>query len=313
MAIKNRGGRFRAAFFGGTDMTMAATARRGFTLIELLVVIAIIALLIGILLPALGKARLAAWKAVSMSNMRQQTLGIEQYRSDWNGNAPLPPSRLRTGSGSDQLAWCSWSYGGKDNSEAWERGRGSIHDISGGARPVNQYLYPEIQFPELLNPLRDPNNYKPGRPYPGTRQQIELEAYRSPGDKISYQQNWPNQNPEISSYDDVGTSYHFNMAWWESVLDQNNDDWIRSWRDGLNRLRIGATINTSTFVTLYDQTADVAANAEDAYPRGIMGEFGEMNKACMAFYDGHVEYLQVEVGEPNTKRYQMHFVMPGDR
>ncbi len=62
----------------------SATSRRGFTLIELLVVISIIALLIALLLPALGKARESSWVMQAMSQKRQLTLGWTAYTADRN-------------------------------------------------------------------------------------------------------------------------------------------------------------------------------------------------------------------------------------
>jgi len=60
--------------------------RRAFTLVELLVVIGIIALLIGILIPALSKAQQQAKVTACMSNIAQLTKGWIMYANDYKGN-----------------------------------------------------------------------------------------------------------------------------------------------------------------------------------------------------------------------------------
>jgi len=76
--------------------------RRGFTLIELLVVIAIIALLMGILMPALRKVKQQAKNVVCQAHLRGLGVGLSLYLGDYDQRFYMPKTGI---SGSNQIMW----------------------------------------------------------------------------------------------------------------------------------------------------------------------------------------------------------------
>jgi prepilin-type N-terminal cleavage/methylation domain-containing protein len=117
---------------------------RGFTLVELLVVIAIIALLIGLLLPAVQKAREAAARTQCLNNLKQLGLASLHY-ADLHGGF-LPPAARTLVDGSQGASWAVsiLSYIEEDNFyKTWNINL-NYYDQSSQARlnPLSIYFCP---------------------------------------------------------------------------------------------------------------------------------------------------------------------------
>ena len=125
----------------------SAAKRAGFTLVELLVVIAVIGILIGLLMPAVQKAREAANRISCANNLKQISLAMHHYHLDF-GKLP-PRARLVGPSDANNGAGATWSvlilpYLEQDNLyNQWDLAR-RYYDQNDVARrtPVRIYFCP---------------------------------------------------------------------------------------------------------------------------------------------------------------------------
>jgi prepilin-type N-terminal cleavage/methylation domain-containing protein len=152
--------------------------KKAFTLIELLVVIAIIAILAAILFPVFAQAKQAAKKTQSLSNVKQQALGIQMYAGD--SDDVLPFSEYGGNGFGDQVQWYATVYPYIKSGKTETSASGTTQAWG------NDGLWKDPAFPDQVQGQQYGVNYDlcPSNYGGGTLPSVGATAVDAPADKV---------------------------------------------------------------------------------------------------------------------------------
>lgn len=264
-------------------MAICLRGRGGaFTQVDLLVTAGVLLLLGPLLLAVVRDNGEQTRVAQCLSNVRGLMRATSAYLVDYPGEVPLFSQAAGGG-----IAISTWTYGGKTNDDYWKQHQGGMFFIPATERPLNPYLLGARVQPDVMNGDQ-------------VVERTPIPMLRCPSDRYTHQRSFDNPslgNVPVSCYDDVGTSYQYNL---HGLEDTNIDPWGPA-GSGENWLLINRALvrdvlakHSSLYTIFVEDPMDWGLpSPSSGRLTGTLevGNHGQLGRHSAGYLDGHGDYI----------------------